>query len=298
MATLDPRLNPYRADLAAESLRGRIEAPRYIAGNPAQVVRGTADLRRAPGADQPLDTQLLSGEVVTVYDEAEGWAWVQNQSDRYVGYVESTTLSAAVVPVTHWISALRTFVFSAPDLKAPPHEALTFGGAVAAVREKDGFAEVRLGDPAGGTGLAGWVYGAHLTRVGHFAADPVETALRFLGAPYLWGGKGSLGLDCSGLVQVALTTAGIPCPRDTYMQADSCGAALPWSPGTKPARGDLLFSPDHVAIALDESSVVHANALAMAVNVESIGHLEARLRKEGAGFTGLRRPHAPVAAAG
>lgn len=294
MPELDPRLNAYRPDLAADSLEGRVEAARFTAGHPAQVTRGVAALRRRPGAGEPLDTQLLSGEAVTVYDEAGGWSWVQNATDDYVGYVESAALGRDVRAATHSVKVLRTFLYPEPDLKAPPLDALTLTGRVTAVGVDGAYSEVRIG------AQGGWVYTRHLAPDGEVAPDYVETALRFLGVPYLWGGKDSQGLDCSGLIQVALARAGIPCPRDTGRQAESLGEAVPWVPGqTTLVRGDLIYFPGHAAIALDGAQVVNANAHAMMVSVEPLAELEERVKAEsgGTGVTAVRRLARPAVAA-
>ncbi len=286
MSDLDPRLNAYRPDLAAESLRGRVEAMRFVTGRAAQVHRGVADLRRRPGAGEPLDSQLLSGEVVTLYDQADGWAWVQNTSDGYVGYVESAALSERVRATSHGVTVLSTFLFPAPDLKVPPLDVLTLTGRVAVLGSTDDYSEVEIGD------RRGWVTTRHLAPDGEVAPDYVETALRFLGLPYLWGGKASGGLDCSGLIQVVLARAGIPCPRDTDLQAASLGRAVAWEPGrTRLLRGDLIYFPGHAAIALDADRVVNANAHAMMVSIEPLDALEARVKQEsgGTGVTAVRR---------
>ncbi len=209
MSELNPRLNAYRPDLAAATLEGRVAAERFTAGRPAQVARGTAALRRAPAADAPQDTQLLSGEEVTVFDEADGWSWVQNRTDGYVGYVVGTALGAEISATTHSVKVPRSFLFPGPDLKLPPLDALTMTGRVAVTGTEGGYSEVAFG------GQRGWVYSRHLVPEGKVEPDFVATALRFLGVPYLWGGKASDGLDCSGLVQVALVRAGIPCGKVT-----------------------------------------------------------------------------------
>ncbi len=290
MSELNPRLNAYRPDLAAESLKGRVAAERFTAGRPAQVARGVAPLRRAPAADAPQDTQLLSGEEVTVFDEAEGWAWVQNRSDGYVGYVESAALGAEASATTHSVQVLRSFLFPGADLKLPPRDALTMTGRVAVTDTEGAYSQVAFG------GQEGWVYSRHLAPEAQCESDIVATALRFLGVPYLWGGKASGGLDCSGLVQLALARAGIPCPRDSSVQETSLGAELPWEPGhAEPLpelrRGDLIYFPGHVAIALDAAQVVSANAHAMMVSVEPLADLEARVKAEsgGTGITAVRR---------
>ncbi len=288
MSQLDPRLHAYRTDLAAESLRDRVSAPRYAAGRPAQVVRGVADLRRQPAATAPLDTQLLCGEAVTIYDEADGWAWVQNETDGYVGYVESATLGPEVQTPTHSVAVLRTFLYPEPDLKTPPLDCLSMTSPVTVAGTKNRFSEIRLATPGGG----GWIYSSHLTASGDVEPDYLETAHQFLGAPYLWGGKNSLGFDCSGLVQVPLARAGIPCPRDTYMQATGLGNDIPFEAQQyAPSRGDLIFFPGHVAIATDETMVINANAHAMLVTIEPLADLLGRVNAEsgGRGITAVRR---------
>ena len=279
MPELDPRLNPYRPDLAAASLEGAVEAERFVEGSRQQVARGLADLRRRPEAGAPLGSQLLHGETVTVYDEKDGWAWVQNETDGYVGYVPAEALSARVHAPTHEVKVLRTFVFPEPDLKAPPLDALPLCGKVAAVGESGAFREL-----AGG----GWVYARHLAEPDETATGTLATMLEFLGVPYLWGGKTSLGLDCSALVQLALHRAGLPCPRDSDMQAGSLGEARPVD--QPPRRGDLIYLPGHVAIALDDWRVVNANAHDMLVAIEPLAELVARVEAEsGRGITAVGR---------
>ncbi len=288
MADLDPRLHAYRPDLADASLEGRVAAARFVSGRPAQVVRGVADLRRRPAASEPVDSQLLFGETVTVYDEAAGWSWVQNAADRYVGYVESAALGAELHEPTHSVRVPGTFLYAAPDIKAPALERLSLTSPVAVADERGGFSRLAVG-PAG---RDGWVYSRHLAAEGDFAPDYVATALGLLGVPYLWGGKASAGLDCSGLIQVVLARAGIACPRDTDMQAESLGEPVPWeAAASTPARGDLIFFPRHVAIALDGEQVVNANAHAMMVSLEPLAALEARVKREsgGTGITVVRR---------
>lgn len=291
MKPLDPRLHAYRGDLAAEALSGQVEAARFVAGEPAQVCHGIVDLRRRPAADAPLDTQLLFGEAVTRYDTSDGWAWVQSREDGYVGYMEAAALSTSFAAPSHQVAVLRTFLYPEPDLKAPPLDCLSMASPVEVVTEQGAFCEVRAG--AGGTA---WIYSRHLATLDDVVPDYTATAMEFLGAPYLWGGRGSLGLDCSALVQLALARAGIACQRDSDMQAESLGQALPYEPGSyTPAYGDLIYSPGHVAIALDETRVVHANAHHMLVTIEPLADLLARVEAEsgrapGLGIDAVRRP--------
>ncbi|NIA69559.1 C40 family peptidase [Pelagibius litoralis] len=280
----DPFLNAYRPDLAAAELSGRVSAARFTEGRPAGIISSLADLRREPQAAARLDTQLLFGEAVTVYDERDGWAWVQNETDRYVGYVESATLGGTPKPPTHQVSALRSYLFPEPDLKAPPLGCLSIASPLRVVGEEGDYAA--LGDGR-------FVYRKHTASLLEgIERDYVATALRFLGTPYYWGGRSSIGLDCAALIQLCLARAGMPVLRDSYMQGNSVGRAVDWQPGeTKLQRGDLVYFPGHCVIMLDDREVVHANAFTMSVAIETLEAVEQRVIAEsgGTGITGIRR---------
>lgn len=260
----DPRLTPARADLAADHLRGSVEADRYATGVMHQVLAGVAPLRTGPGADAGLATELLFGEVFSVYDDIDGWAWGQSAVDGYVGYVPSSMLRPSVFRPTHSCAALRTFLYPAPDIKLPPLDALTLGARVNVLETEGAFARID-GDA--------WISSRHLTPLQDREPDFVATAERFTGAPYLWGGRSVLGLDCSGLVQISLGAAGVDAPRDTDMQEAEVGSLS----DNPLARGDLVFWQGHVAIMCNATTVIHASATDMLVVAEPFAALEQRL---------------------
>jgi cell wall-associated NlpC family hydrolase len=280
-SALDRRLNAYRDDLAAESLRGRVEAPRYAEGKLRQVHAPALPVRREPRFDAGLDTEALFGETLLVFDEAEGWAWVQLSRDGYVGYAPSDGLSASIVPPTHRVSALRTYLFPSPDIKSPPLALLSMNAAFSAQGEQGRF----LALPSGG-----FLAAAHTRRLDEPSEDFVAVALCFVGTPYLWGGRTSVGLDCSGLVQIACEAAGISCPRDADMQAAALGSRIDWQKETL-ARGDLVFWEGHVGIMASATELVHASAYQMAVVVEPLAEARARISaRDGADIIAVRRP--------
>ncbi len=281
MSAFDPRVTPARADLAAEYLEGKVAAPRYVVGRVYDVIAPQAPLRQAPRPDAPLDTEALKGERVTVYDEnEEGWAWGQLATDHYVGWLPRAALAPPGTPPTHKVAALRTFVFPGPSIKLPPAEAFPFGAKLAATRVDDRMAVTETGF---------YVPTVHLKPVGEHESDFVAVAERFAGAPYLWGGKTVLGLDCSGLVQIALTACGVACPRDTDMQERALGTAVGCSSHSEFRRGDLVFWKGHVAIVRDAAHLLHANAFHMAVAIEPTGEAIARIRASGSDVTSVRR---------
>ncbi len=130
----------------------------------------------------------------------------------------------------------------------------------------------------------------HLAPLGERETDWTAVAERFLGTPYLWGGKTSLGIDCSGIVQIAFEACGIAAPRDTDMQQAALGTALPLDAGLPPLRrGDLVFWKGHVGFMRDAETLLHANAHHMAVASEPLSTTLERLAKRGLEPTVVRR---------
>jgi cell wall-associated NlpC family hydrolase len=291
LPAFDPRLTPFRDGVAAKYLEGKLKAGRFVDGREMEVVAPQAPLRREPRPDAPLDTEALKGERVTIYDtNAEGWAWGQLAADNYVGWLPSAALAAPGPRPTHKVTALRSFVFPGPSIKLPPLEALPFGATLNIARTVDRMAIT----PSGGQLSVGYVPAAHLAPVAESERDFVAVAERFVGTPYLWGGKTMLGLDCSGLVQIALSAAGVTCPRDSDMQERALGAAVDHKVRTFVLeRGDLIFWKGHVAIARDRETLVHANAFHMAVVIEPAGEAITRIRgkdgETGGEITSVRR---------
>lgn len=284
MAAFDPRITPARADLAAKHLEGKVSAARFAQGRVMEVIEPQAPLRREPRPDAPLDTEALKGERVTIYDsDAEGYSWGQLAADYYVGWLPTNALAPAGPAPTHKVAALRTFAFPGPSIKLPPVEALPLGATLTVIR----FAE-RMAVTASGA----YVPAPHLVSVGEFEKDFVAVAERFLGVPYLWGGRTALGLDCSGLVQISLAACGIACPRDSDMQEAALGAPLADRSNLK--RGDLVFWKGHVAVVRDVENLLHANAFHMAVAIEPIAEAVTRIRAAGSEVSTVRRITAAV----
>ena len=278
MASFDPRITPARPDLAASHLRGKVEAARFADGIEQQVIAGQTPVRNSPSHDATMVTEALHGERVSVYEtDEEGWAWGQLADDGYIGWLPSAALLAPGPAPTHKVAALRTLVFPGPSIKLPPSEALPLGSKVAVVREHESFAVTTAG---------GYVPKRHLVPIETAGRDFVAVAERFVGVPYLWGGKTSLGLDCSGLVQVALTACGMTCPRDSDMQEAALGEPASLS---DLKRGDLLFWKGHVAIARDSTTIIHANAHHMMVAIEPADEAVARIRAAGIEVSRVKR---------
>lgn len=286
MTAHDARLHAFRTDLADVRLKGEVEAERFVTGRPAQIATSVADLRRAPRLDSGIDTQFLSGDDVLVFDEANGWAWVQGERDGYVGYILLEQLKTRAAAATHIVSAGRTFLYPGPDLRFPRSGQLSMGSTVTVT----GAAETRGTHYAvlssGETIIAG-----HLRPIGEQATDYVSIAETFLGTPYLWGGASAFGIDCSGLVQLSMRMAGRDVLRDTDMQETSLGRPLDTTTDYSGlGRGDLVFWKGHVAIMTDSEMMIHANGHTMTVALEGLKDAIARIGYLYGGPTSFRRP--------
>lgn len=275
----DPRTTLARADLAEQALEGLVRAKAFGPVEPWQCAAPSAAVRKAPTARAAQLDQVVFGEAFDVLDRKDGWLWGRARRDGYVGWVEAAAFAQPVLSPTHRIAAIRTYAYAEPDDTTAPLALLTLNALATVERTAGGFAKVAR---------TGWIAAPHLAALGAFERDPVAVAERYLGAPYQGGGRESLGLDGSALVQQALYACGRGCPRDADLQAVQTGEAIDRAHGLR--RGDLVFWEGHVGLMVDEARIIHANAHHRAVAVEPLADAVARHRDAGVGEpTGYRR---------
>ena len=268
--TRDPRTTLARNDMAARNLEGVVRAETFAEATTYRVKAPQTAIRAAAAAGSEQVDQLLFGEIFDALDADDRFVWGQARRDGHVGWVETAALSPQLDAPTHWVKALRTTAFATPSIKSTVWGLLSLNALVIVTERVDAMAKVTD---------AGWVPRCHLAPIGLNYAAPTDTAESFLGAPYVWGGRDSLGLDCSGLIQQALYAAGLSCPRDTDQQAN-LGREIN---KTDLRRGDLVFWKGHVGMMLDGARLLHANAHHMAVAIEPLSEAITRIAGKGAG---------------
>lgn len=274
---LDSRVTPIRDGIAARSLEGIVAAEVYLDPTPMTCALAATGVHREPSLGSEQMDQLLFGERFEVLEEEGAFVLGQASRDGYVGYVAAAALAPPAPAPTHRVAALRTYAFQGPSIKSRAMSLLSLNSLVA-VEAQEG----RLAKVAG----SGWVTVEHLSPIGVFEDDPAAVAERFVGAPYLWGGRESLGVDCSGLVQQALFACGRACPRDADQQ-QALGREIDRADF---GRGDLVFWKGHVAIGVDAGRIVHANGHHMMTVVEPLEAAVERIKAAGYGEpTAFRR---------
>jgi cell wall-associated NlpC family hydrolase len=287
---LDPRLHAFRDDLADARLRGQAEAQRFVEGRAARVVAGRAAVRRSPASDAELLTFYHYGEPVLVFDAADGFAWCQSFVDDYVGYVavkEIAVIDSALEP-THYVANMGAYSYEAPDLHAPLRDFLPRHSPVVAA--ETGL--VTRGTEYARLDTGGFLPLACLSAQPPASPDIVAAAARYLGCPYLWGGKSFLGIDCSGLVQNAFRDLGVLVLRDTDMQRETIGEAASAGAERDLRPGDLLYIPGHVLIYAGDGAVIHADGASMAVRRDNLAALTRKRGLDWKSFTVRREPQA------
>ena len=282
MDKLDPRLHAYRPDLADEALRGQVEASRFVRGSLKRIIAPVAALYKIPDTLSERQSECLFGEDVKVFEEKNGFCWVQAQQDGYVGYIEQSKIGSIGNHPTHRVNVPRTFQYRDADLRSPMISPLSMGSRISVVGEAETrdthYARLDNGS---------FVVFNHIIPVSTVVDDYVTIAESFIHTPYLWGGKSGLGIDCSGLVQLAMMMTGRMVLRDTDMQQATIGKDIAPEDGLQ--RGDLVFWKGHVAIMVDSGTLIHANGASMDVRKENLDHAIERIAKNHSVPTGYRR---------
>jgi hypothetical protein len=209
---------------------------------------------RAEPADQTeMVNQILFGEHFKVLESRKKWSRIRLAHDGYEG----------------WISNKQWIEIPEEDYKQLEKDVSTITTDILDIITKEQHQPIVIGSilpfyKSGHSLLNNEMYQFDgLTTPGFVKKEKlVENALMYLNAPYLWGGRSPLGVDCSGFSQMVYRLQGVDLPRDAYQQAE-VGTTLSFVEESE--AGDLAFFDNnegeinHVGIILEDNHIIHAS---------------------------------------
>ena len=262
----DTRITPIRRDLASTAYKAIVKRKKYVTAKLATVKSAFTPLYSNKGSK--LSTQLLYGEECDVFETKNGWSWIQSRRDNYVGYTPTINLTRKIYKPNSKVISLRTVIYTKPDIKSVTKGYLSFNSLVEVIKIKGKYSLIKN---------LGWCPSLDLAKIKSSKFNHIDLSKQYLDTPYLWGGRDSMGIDCSGLVQNLHQINNRPFPRDTDMQEIFVTNEVKYEKDLK--AGDLVFWKGHVAMMIDNSNIIHANAFHMKTAIESLSTAKKRILK-------------------
>ena len=262
----DTRITPIRRDLASTAYKAIVKRKKYVTAKLATVKSTFTPLYSNKGSK--LSTQLLYGEECDVFETKNGWSWIQSRRDNYVGYTPSINLTRKTYKPNSKVISLRTVIYTKPDIKSVTKGYLSFNSLVEVIKIKGKYSLIKN---------LGWCPSLDLVKIKSSKFNHIDLSKQYLDTPYLWGGRDSMGIDCSGLIQNLHQINNRPFPRDTDMQEIFVTNEVKYEKDLK--AGDLVFWKGHVAMMIDNSNIIHANAFHMKTAIEPLSTAKKRILK-------------------
>ncbi len=262
----DTRITPIRRDLASAAYKDIVKRKKYVTAKLATVKSAFTPLYSNKGSK--LSTQLLYGEECDVFETKNGWSWIQSRRDNYVGYTPTINITRKIYKPNSKVISLRTIIYTKPDIKSVTKGYLSFNSLVEVIKIKGKYSLIKN---------LGWCPSLDLVKIKSSKFNHIDLSKQYLDTPYLWGGRDSMGIDCSGLVQNLHQINNKPFPRDTDMQEIFVTNEVKYEKDLK--AGDLVFWKGHVAMMIDHSNIIHANAFHMKTAIEPLSTAKKRILK-------------------
>jgi cell wall-associated NlpC family hydrolase len=237
------------------------------------IINSSVFMKTEPTETSPLETECLFGETLEILDETLDWVYCRLNTDSYNGWVKKEGLGKTKNP-THRVITNRSFVYADKNAKSNYLLYLPLGAQLVIENIQSEWAEISLYN---NKTQVGYVPSRHIVSLDHRVKDWVAIAELSLGTPYKWGGRDTIGIDCSALLQLSYQTYGENIPRNTSQQVKLKKKHINDFDDLK--RGCVVFWKGHVGIMIDEFNCIHANAFHMQTKIEPLNHIINRMGK-------------------
>lgn len=223
-----------------------------------------------------LETECLFGETIEILDQKHEWVYCKLVTDNYCGWLKKNSLGKLKL-TTHRIINKRTFIYRYPDAKSLVLTYLPMGSRITVEEMNFGWAETSF--LINNKLKIGYVPSTHIVDVTNKVKDWVSQAQQLEGVPYKWGGRDTIGIDCSALLQLSYQTYGQLIPRNTAQQVNLKKRTIKNMEDLK--RGCVVFWKGHVGIMIDSLNCIHSNAYHMKTTTEPLVEINRRMGDDG-----------------
>lgn len=239
------------------------------------ILKPSISIKIKPIQSSSLETEGLFGETVEIFDNHLEWVYCKLLTDNYYGWIKKKNLGH-LKPVTHRVVSPRSFLLKKKDIKSTCINYLPLGAQLSIKTVINDWAEVDLNKDV--KNKIAYIPSKHISNINSSIKDWVSTAESLIGTPYKWGGRDSIGLDCSALLQLSYQTYGQNIPRNTIDQVMLQKEKV--NDINELDRGCVIFWEGHVGIMIDKFNCVHANAFHMKTVIEPLDDIINRMGKK------------------
>ncbi len=222
-----------------------------------------------------LETECLYGEKVEILDKYQEWVYCKLNTDNYCGWIQKNSLGQ-LKKITHRVINKSSFIYRETNPKSEILLRIPMGARLAVENIKSNWAQTFL--IINNKMQVGYVPSGHIVDNDNKVNDWVKIAQTLEGTPYRWGGRDTLGIDCSALLQLSYQTYGQNIPRNTSEQVNLKKNTLTNLNNLK--RGCVVFWPGHVGIMIDKVNCIHANSFHMKTVTEPLFDIINRMDKD------------------
>jgi len=242
---------------------------KFFTGQRLKIIDNYTPIKCSPNIDSETMSEALYGENFILKKTFKNWLFGKLESDNYEGFISINSISTEDYKHTHYVSELRTYMYSKPDIKSVTTGILSINSLITVVDEVRGFSKLNNDS---------YVFTRHIDLKSKKNNNYIDTAIKFTNTPYKWGGRTSFGIDCSGLVQLSLMNSGYECPRDSELQKQVLGKNIPLETCfNNLKKGDLIFWEGHVGIMVSDKNIIHANSFSMDTRIEKLTDVDSRI---------------------